>query len=304
MRAVPLSSVRGEVTLATVALVAGLTVLAGWLFKPKVFDGDSRRAVQSVEATAAVESATAAALAAAEREKAAAQAERAALEKQAASAAAGVVKVGEANAQAPESPARDFIGREVPAILSKLPAADLAQLLEAEQRRAAVMSGDLKRADALYQREAAEALRLREAIRAAEAQAQTAARETMEAKAALATEQAERRRVDGELEKVAAVRLALERRSRLQWAALAALAVLAGGVWLSGVSPLRIGRALADIRAGTAPATAFDGVLPEWMQPVVKWSRVRAEKKARVEAALEHLPAPLREPAVRVDSPT
>lgn len=285
----PSSRIRGAV-LETVLLVAAGVALVGFVLKPRFMDGDSKRADKSAQASAKLEGATAEALAAAEREKAAALDRLHALEAQAGSAAAGVVKIGEANTLAPESPARDFIGREVPAVLSKLPSADLAALLEAERRRVAVMSGDLKAADALYRREAAETVRLRDEMKLALAKADAAAADATAAKAALAGEQAERRRVDGELAEAAAVRLALERRDRLQRLALYGAGVLALVVWLSGVSPLKIGRALADIRGGTDPQLAFDGVLPEWMQPVAKWSRVRAERKARRDAA-DELPA-------------
>lgn len=276
--------------LEAVLIGVGLVTLGFALLKPRFADGDSRRADRSNEASAQVETATAAALEAAAKEKAALAERLKALEAQSSSAAAGVVKVGEANTLAPDSPAKDFIGREVPAILAKLPSADLAALLQAEQRRAAVMSGDLKRADALYQREAAEAERLRAEMKAAAERERAAAAEALQAKADLAKEQAERRRVDAELQAAAAEKLALARQSARQRLALWVLAAVVVLVWFSGVSPLKIGRALAAVRAGTDPHAAFDGVLPEWMQPVVRWERRREQSRIRRDA-VDELPA-------------
>lgn len=232
---------RGEV--ATIALVAVAAVaLLAWAFKPRVLDGESRRADASQAATAQV-SAAIAATDAAQAAKGAA-------------AAASLAQIGTAAASLPPSPAADFIGREVPLALGYLPAPDPAALLEAERRRLAVMSGQLEEARRLY------AAAYQDAA-AAQARAQRA--ET-ERDAALA----ERRAADAAISEAAAANLALARRSRLQWLGIGLLVVVAGLAWLNGVSPAKIGRALAAVRAGETPVAAFDRVLPEWMQ-----SRVR-----------------------------
>jgi hypothetical protein len=123
------------------AIGAGLFVL-----KPKLLDGDSRRAKASVEATAKVETAVNA---------------------QGAAAAASIAKIGEANAAAPDSPSKNFIAQEVPAALAKLPAPDPLALLEAEKRRAAVMEGRAEEAARLYGLEAQRSAALQKDLAAA-----------------------------------------------------------------------------------------------------------------------------------------
>ena len=123
---------RRAAALTGVEVIVALALLAGvaWFAKPSLFPGQSKRAAASTQATAAVEATTNA---------------------QGASAAASVAKIGEANAAAPASPARDFIGREVPMALSRLPAPDPQALLEAEKRRVDVMQGRLYEARRLYE---------------------------------------------------------------------------------------------------------------------------------------------------------
>lgn len=213
---------------ATVLVV--LAVLAfGWFFaKPKFLDGDSRRAKASQESTARVEEAVAA---------------------QSSTAAASVVKIGEANSMAPESPARDFISREIPAALSLLPAPNAAALIEAERRRSAVMEGRLQEANALYQSEAKRAAQLQH--------------ERDEAFAA-------RRAADLALSEAAAARLASERQRN----AFILLAVLIGALWIYAkvysIGPASLGRIAADVRAGTSPIAAMDTHLAPWMHSRVK----------------------------------
>lgn len=96
---------RGEVSL----IVMGVILLVGavaWVL-PKAFHGESRRAEQSQETTENLLAATT---------------------KQGAVAAASVVKIGEANATAPESPEKSFIGQEVGVALSSLPPPDALAL--------------------------------------------------------------------------------------------------------------------------------------------------------------------------------
>ena len=241
---------RGEV--ATVALLCVAVVgLAAFIFKPRRLDGESRRADAGKAATAEVVATVAAVDAATEAKGAA--------------AAASLAQIGTAAASLPPSPAADFIGREVPLALGYLPAPDPAALLEAERRRLAVMSGQLEEARRLYA----------EAYKDADAAKARAERAEAERAAAIA----DRQTADAAISEAAAANLALRRRSALQWAGIALLAILAAVVWFSGVSPAKIGRALAAVRAGESPVAAFDRVLPEWIQ-------ARVNRAARLETQL------------------
>lgn len=114
----------------------------------------------------------------------------AAKEKQEAVVAASVVKIGEANATAPDSPSKAFITREVPVALASLPPPDVEALIAAEKRKVAVMEGKLAEADRLYgdamkrvdeyQKEAARAVA---AKRASDLALQEAAKEARDAAA-------------------------------------------------------------------------------------------------------------------------
>lgn len=219
-----LKSTRGEAVLLYLAIlaVAGAALL---MFKPKALHGDSKRAAASEAASTQVNTSTDALLTA-ERQRAAA-------------AAASVVKIGEAAAAAPASPARDFITREVPVALAQLPAPDPQALLEAERRKVAIMEGRLEEAATLY----------RSALERAEQR--TSERDA--AAAALAAARADRAAVDSQLAEVAAARLAAERTSA-RWM-IAAL--VAAGLWLwvklSHLSPGQLAEAVTDIkRAGPA----------------------------------------------------
>jgi hypothetical protein len=214
--------IRGE-ALTVVLLVLALVGGGIWLIKPKGLDGDSRRAATSRDTTAKLETATTA---------------------QGASAAASVAKIGEANAQAPASPSRDFIAREVPAALAKLPAPDPLALIEAEKRRAAVMEGRAQEAARLYESEAKRSAQLQ-----SERDAALAARQT----------------ADNALAEAAAARLAAER----QRTAAIAIASLLGALWiyakLYSITPAALGDAAAGIRAGRNPIDEISRVTAPWL---------------------------------------
>lgn len=124
----PLTGAGGFTTLEVVAVVAILGAV-GWFGLPKLFHGSTRRANNAAQATAKVEQATVA---------------------QGSSAAASVVKIAEANAAAPDSPSKTYIAQEAPVALSKLPAPDPQELIEAERRRAAVFEGKYELARKLF----------------------------------------------------------------------------------------------------------------------------------------------------------
>lgn len=208
-RCAGLTGVEIVVALAVVGLLA-------FAAKPSLFPGDSRRAAQSSKATARVE---------------------AAADAQGAAVAASVAKIGEANTEAPPSPARDFIAREVPVALSLLPAPDAERLIEAERRRAAVMEGRLEEARSLYAAAAKEGAELRKERDSAEAA---------------------RRAADLALEQAAAAAHA----RTMQALALGGLAILALAAFIYakvyGISTASAGRIAADIRAGSDPLRALD----------------------------------------------
>lgn len=220
----------GGVTVFVVLALVALGVLAT---KPKILHGDSRRADKSVETTAALVDATA---------------------KQAAEAAASVVKIGEANATAPESPEKSFIAREVPVVLAKLPAPDPRALIEAERRKAAVLAGRLEEANRLYGVAMERADKLER-----------------ERAAALAAKRAS----DAELERVAAERLGAER--LMNWALL--VAGLCVALWLythiTRPSVGALAEAVKDIKAGNltgnAAIAALDGVTTRLQQRLIRF---------------------------------
>ncbi len=218
---------RGEVAL--IVLLA-LAIIGGGLFafKPKFLSGDSKRADQSQASTKKLEDAH---------------------KEEGASAAAGVTAIGTANTMAPDSPSKDFIGREIPSVLAKLPAPNPLALLEAEKRRVAVMEGKLELADKLYQSEA---------------------QKTSKLQADLATALEDRRKADSAISEAAAERLGAERQSNQQKLLIAVLVVLWGYTKLYGISPSTIGKIVADVRQGGDAVQAFDTHLAPWLH-----SRVR-----------------------------
>jgi hypothetical protein len=233
---------RGAVDLVVIGAVVAVLAVGAWLFKPRKLDGESRRADASAAASAQVEAAVATAVAA-EQAKGA-------------TVAASVVQIGIAAADAPASPQSEYIRREAAWVAPLLPPPDPAALLAAERRRLAVVEGRLDEARRLY------------ADADKERAAQIARAERSEAATAEAF--AARRAADTALAEAAAANLALERRSRLQWAGIGLLAVIAVALWVTGLSPAKVGRAIGKIRAGEAPGEAFDDVVPLWLRDRVQ----------------------------------
>jgi hypothetical protein len=202
----------GVEVLVALAVIAAVTFVA----KPSLFPGHSKRAAVSTETTARLEAATQA---------------------QGGTAAASIVKIGEANAGAEPSRSRDFIAREVPLALSLLPSPDPAALLEAEKRRVAVMEGRLDEVLRLYETATSKAERMQQ--------------ERDEALAA-------RRAADLALEKAAAA----EHARTLQAMGAGIVAVLALALFayakLYGISLSTAGRIAADHKAGMPLITALD----------------------------------------------
>ena len=112
-----------------IVIVLAVLGIAGWMGKAFWFSDDKKNAKLSAEATQQLLEAQ---------------------EEQAASVAASVTSIGVANEEAPESPSKAFIAREVPEALAILPKPPESALKAAEQRRMAVMEGRLYEANKLY----------------------------------------------------------------------------------------------------------------------------------------------------------
>lgn len=218
--------------IANVVIILAVVLLGGgaWgISKTKWFSGDSRRAKTSTETTADL---------------------IAAKDKQGAVAAASVVKIGEANQAAPDSPAKAFIAREVPVALASLPAPDVQALIAAEQRKVAVMEGRLAEADRLY----GDAMK-----RADEYQ--------KEAQRAVAAKRA----ADLKLEQAAAeTRGAEQQKFWFMCLAIAAF-VLWAYVKITHISPGSLARAVADIRSGTGETNPAIQALDSATTPLQQW---------------------------------
>lgn len=231
-----LHSTRGEVTTTTVIAIVALGALVGLWAMPKFFHGASRRAHASTVATAKLEEATKA---------------------QGSAAAASVAKIAEANAQAPDSPAKEFVASEAPLALTFLPPPDPDKLLEAERRRAAVMEGKYEEAQALY----AQAYKRAEKLQA----------ERDEALAA-------RRAADLALERAAAA----EHAGLIRQIGLGAIVLLvaAGWIWarVNGLSLKNLTTWAYQVKQGEDPIVAMDGKLSPRLQQII------AEKVAVLQA--------------------
>lgn len=218
---------RGEAVTIVLIVLGLLGVL--FVTKPKWLSGDSKRAATSTKTTEAVVVAS---------------------DKRGATAAASVVKIGEANATAPESPEKAFIAREVPVALSLLPPPDQTALIEAERRKVAVLSGKLEQITPLYD---------------------LALKKSDSLGKDLAKAIAAKRASDLALEQEAAERLGAERTRN--WAILAV--VLAGGLYLyvkfTHVSPGAMATIVSDLRNPVASQPAIAAVdaattrLQQWM---------------------------------------
>ncbi len=233
---------RGVAVIEVLAALA-LVSLATAIFSPSLIPGtEAYRAKKSTQATRQIVTATASV--------------DAATSNQGAEVAAGITMIGQANASAVDSPTKSFIGREVPHLLSMLPAPSAVALIEAEKRKAAVMEGRAEEARKLYEQAAAKAARLQSERDAAIAARDEAIKE--------------RQAVDLALEKAAAA----EHARTMQAAGALFVALCIGGfalyLKLYGVGPATLGNIVADIRSGTAPLQAIDTFLPPRMFGRVK----------------------------------
>ena len=183
-----MKSLRGEV--ATILLLAIFAIGAGLVATKTlpILNGESRRAAKGQETTAAL---------------------NAAANAPAAANTASAQVIGQAAARLPDSPAATFIRQEVPIMLARGPLPDAAELLAAEKRLNAYLSGQLDEARKLHGKALEQAGDLR---------------------AALADAQAAKRNADDAISTAAAEAIAANR-TALGLGALAALA-LAAFVWI------------------------------------------------------------------------
>lgn len=158
-----MKSQRGEV--ATILILA-IVVIGGGIIATKTlpaFNGDSRRAKKGQETTAAL---------------------NAAANAPAAANTASAQVIGQAAARLPDSPAATFIRQEVPIMLARGPAPDASELIAAEKRLNAYLSGQLDEARKLHSK----ALEQAGDLRAALADAQAAKRQADDAISTAAAE--------------------------------------------------------------------------------------------------------------------
>ena len=232
-----------------IGVVVLITAVAAPKVAPKLFDGRTREAENSKDASAAVEAAVAK--------------ERAANERQGAVVAASLNQMGVAAGQLPDSPQKTFLVREGAFISPLLPAPSPKALLEAERRRVAILEGKLEQADKLYRD-------------AAKGNAELLA-DNAKLRARLSTALSERREADAALAESAA----FQRGKDYAIAVLAAIVVLCVLGWvfarLNGINTRTLGMMSADIRAGHDPQEVLDRYIPVRLWRSVKKERNRAQ---------------------------
>jgi hypothetical protein len=221
------TKVQGIAALGVIGIIAGLGLIAGWVLKPSLFPGASKRAAVSTKTTEELIKAT---------------------DHMAAAAAANVVLMARENANTPDTPSKDFINREAEVALSRLPAPDPKELIEAEKRRVAILQGKLDVAMKLYNKAA-----------------ETSAKLQVEKDEAVAA----KRESDTALEKAAAAEHA--RTMQLVGAGVVVFILFAGFVYLKlhSIGPGTMGQIVARIRQGEQPVALFDEYLPKFLQKKV-----------------------------------
>lgn len=222
---------RRAFTLVEVLIVIGILGGGFVAWKTGLMPGSTKRAKASTAATTALVQAN---------------------DNQGAAAAASVVKIGEANAEAPDSPSKRFVAEEVPLTLTLLPAPDSKALVEAERRKVAVMEGRLDEARRLY-----------------ETAAKTAERLQKEKDEAIAARQA----ADLAIEKAAAAEQA--RTMQAFGFGVVAFIALAAFVYvkLFYISPDVGGKIIASIKGGASPAQAFTDLLAPRQYSIIRKAR-------------------------------
>lgn len=229
-----MKSRKAEVSVAVIVAIVALGAVVGLWAVPTFFSGQNRRAKQSTQATAQLESA--------------AKAQLEAVQTKAAHAAAGVATIQRASADLPPSPATEFVRAETPVVLAKLPPPDPVALLEAEKRRSAYMEGKYELAKSLYASESERSTKL--------------SRDLASRTAELDRAFAERREVDLKLERAAAAEIAERRQKMIAGAVAAALGLAWIWLRLNSLSIARLGKMAKDIRDGENALKVLDQYTP------------------------------------------
>ena len=220
--------------IAVLEFILIVALLGGGLYvtKPALFPGQSKRAADSTAATKAVEQA---------------------FTHQGSLVAASVYKMNEAANLIEDVPLRSFMLQESQLAITRGPQPDLKELLEAEKRKMAALTGQYNELQRLH----------------SEAQ-----KKTVEAQKNLSVAKEERRQVDNELREAAAVAHA----KSMQTYALMGIAfvLLAGWVYtrFMNITPSTLGKIRADIGAGMEPVMAMDTNLsPRFFKSINKAAR-------------------------------
>lgn len=210
-----LKGARGFAPILIVYILAGLGAIL-FVTKPKFLNGDSKRAGTAVATTEKVLAATS---------------------NQSAKAGAVFAKIGETNAEAPDSPQKRVIGRFSTLGLSFTDAPDAAFMLALEKLKTAELSGKV-----------AEAEKINGSL----------LQDAEKTRATLAKAISDKRASDTALVEEAAERIGAERARN--WAILAVL--VAVGLYLyvklTHLSPGAVSTVATDIRAGVPPLQALD----------------------------------------------
>lgn len=215
-------------------VMLALSALGVVVLKPKWMHGDSKRAQTAAQTTEALVAAGA---------------------NQTAKASAVFVKIGETNAEAPDSPQKRVISRFVPIGLSFTGEPDPAFMLELEKLKTATLQGKVDQADkinaVLMQDAAATRLQLARAV-------------------------ADKRASDDELQRVAAERLGAERTQNILILVVVSLAGLYLYTKFTHTSPWALAKAITDMRNPAAAeqnagVAAIDAATTPLQQMMVRW---------------------------------
>lgn len=226
-------------------VVIGALAIAGalglWVFKPKALHGESKRAEQSEQVSAEV--------------KAAHEKEIAAEKKRSSEAAASSQVMASVVASLPATPEKQFLTEEGKVLASKLESPDPTELLKAEQRKNAVLTGKVAEAELLYSQALQHSSEL--------------SRDLVQAKEDTSRALAARDAVDRNLNETAALHRGMERQRNMTILALAALAAVYLWTKLTHLSPGAMAEAVADIKKGVNGVDAIDLVTTRSQQKLV-----------------------------------
>ena len=238
---------RGVAPLVVAAYLAVVAVLGFLAFKPKSLDKASQNAAASTVATTNV--------------NAAHTEEVDSLKNKSSSAAAGVSTIGKVAGTLPDTPTKQAIQNEVGIAQSKLEPPDPAELLAAEKRVNAILTGNLEEIRRLNDLAYQESAELRDRTIAAEAKSAKA--------------EAARDAIDLKLTEAAAKSLATEQANNRWKIAIIALTLLYLWTKFSHVSYGSIAEIAADIKKGKDGLASLDSATTPLQQRLSRvWASV------------------------------